>query len=146
LKSLGIFWRDEHINSLLLDWNRSNIAAGFARFAMLFVGTPITDNFLRTIKSKDFSAHFKVLYDVVYSKVDLASAEKMLQKFFPEDLLDMELEDVDLGKVILVAWDILRQLERPESSILEDKLQGWFMEFGGKGSWKKLKERYEELL
>jgi len=103
-----------------------------------FVGTPIADNFFRTIASKEHGDHFKLLYDLMYSKEDIKAAAKMLEKFFPDDLLSLELKDIDLGKVILLAWDVSQQ-----NNVA---LEGWLQEkFKQKGAWNKLKSRYEEL-
>ncbi|MCL1948236.1 MAG: hypothetical protein FWF59_00655 [Turicibacter sp.] len=87
-----------------------------------YVGTPISENPARTLESKVFAKHFALLYDLFYSKEDLKAAQLTLDKFFPKDLLAMEVSDTDLSKILAVALEIEKQVASTETPAYRERL------------------------
>ncbi|WP_157274488.1 hypothetical protein [Paenibacillus fonticola] len=70
-----------------------------------YIGTPHADPaFYRTIESEEYAKNFEMLYDLMYSKEDSNSAFNMLGKFFPADVNSINVGDLDLAKILLVAF------------------------------------------
>lgn len=93
----------------------------------LFIGTPNEElhespAFFRNLASEEHAHSFGILYDLMYSKEDVSSASAMLQKFFPSDLTSMEVEELDLAKLLLVAMDIQLHQHQAADPRLGDKL------------------------
>ncbi|MNJ39354.1 hypothetical protein D3C77_342240 [compost metagenome] len=70
-----------------------------------YIGTPNADPaFYSTIESEEYAKNFEMLYDLMYSKEDSNSAFNMLGKFFPADVNSINVGDLDLAKILLVAF------------------------------------------
>ena len=117
----------------------------------LFIGTPrskLADPvFYRTIESEEYAERFEILYDLVYSKEDLHSAFRMLEKLFPSDLASIRLRELDLAKLLLVALDLRIQRESVLDPELHGKLQE-LLEANGRreGDWGKIAKRWNDLV
>lgn len=109
-----------------------------------YVGTPIQENLFRTIKSEEYAKNFGLAYDLLYSKLDLNAANNMMKKFFPADLLTLELSEIDLAKVLMLMIDLKFQTEQLVDEKLHSHLQSLF-NLHNSSEWQKLKLRSKEL-
>lgn len=114
----------------------------------LYIGTPNTDLFYRTIESVEYAKNFETLYDLIYSKEDSNSAFNMLEKFFhAEDLSSINVGDLDLAKILLVALDIHLQRDKAMNQSINDKLQKLFSIYNTESpEWNKISKQYLEII
>jgi hypothetical protein len=117
-----------------------------------YIGTPNADlsdpAFYRTIESVEYAKNFEILYDLIYSKEDSNSAFNMLDKFFPaDDLNSINVGDVDLAKILLVALDIHLQRDKAVNPIINDKLKELFNIYNTEEpDWNKILQQYNEMI
>ncbi|QJC50292.1 hypothetical protein HGI30_00855 [Paenibacillus albicereus] len=118
----------------------------------LFIGTPNeelpeTSAFLRSLASEEHSDSFGILYDLLYSKEDVSSAAAMLNKFFPADLTSMEVEELDLAKLLLVAMDIQLHQHQAADSRLGEKLEELIAAHGtASEDWSRISRQRQSIL
>jgi len=118
----------------------------------LYVGTPNAKSsntvFYRTLDSEEYAPHFETLYDLTYSKEDYDSASKMLEKFFPADLLSIRVSDLDLVKILLTAIDLHIQRNGVALQQWIDKLQELVHTYDPHHSedWHKIAKHYHERM
>jgi len=114
----------------------------------LYIGSPNPDLFYRTIESVEYAKKFETLYDLIYSKEDSNSAFNMLEKFFPaEDLNSINVGDLDLAKIFLVALDIHLQRDKVVNQSINDKLQKLFNIYNTESpDWNKISKQYHEII
>jgi hypothetical protein len=117
-----------------------------------FVGTPNTklsfDNvFFRTIDSSEHANHFEVLYDLMYSKEDSHSASLMWTKFFPDDTSKLQVSDLDLAKILLVALDIGLHEQQAVNQEMDDKLTVLLQQYGQEElDWTRIAQKYNDIM
>jgi hypothetical protein len=117
-----------------------------------YIGTPNADLsdpvFFRTIESGDYAQNFEILYDLLYSKEDSNSAFNMLEKFFPaDDLSSVNVEDLDLAKILLVALDIHLQRDKIVNPSINDTIQKLLVVYGTENpDWNKISQHYNEII
>jgi hypothetical protein len=116
-----------------------------------FVGTPnvaLADPaFYRTIESTEYAKHFETLYDLMYSKEDSHSAFNMLEKFFPADVSSVNVEDLDLAKILLVALDIHIQRNKVVDTSIDDKLKELCTGRESENAdWIKIVQQYNDMM
>lgn len=103
--------------------------------------------FFRTIESKEHSGNFEILYDLLYSKEDSRSAFIMLQKLFPSDFDSIDVGDLDMAKLLLLAWDIHRQRNIEVDPAINGKLKQLLDAYDTQHpDWNKIKQKYDEML
>lgn len=118
----------------------------------IFIGTPSTKLssdivFLRTIESKAYARNFEILYDLIYSKEDSNIAFNMLNKYFPENITSMDIEELDLAKILLVALDIHLQQDKIVDERIDNKLNELFNTCDKENhNWKKVLQRYNDII
>jgi hypothetical protein len=117
----------------------------------LYVGTPNAKGsdpaFYRTIDNVDYARNFELLYDLMYSKEDVHSAFNMLEKFFPEDLVSINVTALDLAKILLVALDILLQRNKIANQTIIDRLNELFNDCEKQNpDWKKIMQKYHDIM
>lgn len=118
----------------------------------IFVGTPnsqLSDEatFFRTLESKEYAKNFEILYDLIYSKEDSDVAYNMLVKFFPVNLTTMDIGEVDLAKILIVALEIHLDRAKIVDEVIKDKLQELVDGSNHESSdWKKIIRKYYEIL
>jgi hypothetical protein len=112
-----------------------------------FIGTPIKENFYRTIENKEYAENFKILYDLTYSKEDCNIAFNMLTKFFPADLTSINVSELEMAKILLVALDINLQKNKIIDEKINRKLKDIFSICNKQNSdWAKILQRYNEII
>jgi hypothetical protein len=108
---------------------------------------PADKNFFRTIKSGEYAEKFETLYDLIYSKEDSKVAFSMLAKHFPADISSINLEEIDLAKVLLVALDINIQHNNVIDEGINKKLNKLFNIYKIENdNWKKILQKYNEII
>lgn len=112
-----------------------------------FIGTPIKENFYRTIYNKEYAENFKILYDLTYSKEDCNIAFNMLMKFFPTDITTIKADELDIAKILLVALDINLQ----QNKIIDERISGRLKEMlhtcdKQNSYWEKILQKYNEII
>ncbi|WP_139230804.1 hypothetical protein [Paenibacillus catalpae] len=118
----------------------------------LFVGSPHSKSdtqtvFLRTIENTEHAKNFEILYDLLYSKEDSHSASLMRAKFFPKDLSQLQVSDLDLAKILLVALDMELQQHQALDEELNNKLSDLFEQYGKEDAdWTQISQKYEDIL
>ncbi|MCM3630806.1 hypothetical protein M3194_26070 [Paenibacillus glycanilyticus] len=118
----------------------------------LFVGTAhskLADQavFLRTIENAEYANHFEVLYDLMYSKEDSHSASLMRVKFFPGDLGELQVSDLDLAKILLVALDIELQQKQILNDELMNKLSALLDQYGQEhADWSRIAQKADDIV
>jgi hypothetical protein len=117
-----------------------------------YIGTPNADlsepAFYRSIESVEYAKNFEILYDLIYSKEDSLSAFKMLEKFFPaEDKNLINIGDLDLAKIWLVALEIHLQRDNVVNQSINDKLKKLFNIYNTENSdWNKILQQYNNII
>lgn len=118
----------------------------------IIVGTPnnkLTDEFpfLRTLESTEHAKNFTILYDLLYSKEDADVAHNMLVKFFPEELTSMDIGELDIAKILLVALEIYLEKNNTLNEDINDKLKELMNSCNRQNkNWKKIIEKYDEIV
>jgi len=104
-------------------------------------------SFYRTIESEEYAKNFEMFYDLLYSKEDSNSAFNMLEKFFPEDELNaINMGNLDLAKILLVAIDIHLQRDKVMHPTINDKLLRIFEIYNTENpDWNKIFQQYNEI-
>ncbi|MDQ0113820.1 hypothetical protein [Paenibacillus harenae] len=117
----------------------------------LFIGTPNAEvnepPFFRTIESAEYAEKFAILYDLLYSKEDSATANNMRVKFFPEDLSSMDVGGLDMAKISLAALDLHLQ----HNHIVDPRIDGKLKELldgsdRENSNWRRIWDKYDEIL
>lgn len=113
-----------------------------------YIGSPNPDLFYRTIESVGYAKNFETLYDLIYSREDSNSAFNMLEKFFhTEDLSSINVGDLDLAKILLVALDIHLKRDKALNQSINDKLQKLLSIYNTESpEWNKISKQYLEII
>lgn len=83
----------------------------------------------------------------MYSKEDVHSAFNMMVKFFPEDLISINVEHLDSAKILLVALDILLQRNKIVNQEINDRLNELFNGCDMQNpDWKKILQKYNDII
>jgi hypothetical protein len=118
----------------------------------LYIGTPNTElsedpTFFRTIESKEHAKNFETLYDLIYSKEDSNAAQNMLLKFFPPNFNSMNIGELDLAKILLVALEINLERNKKVDENINDKLKELINSCNSQSSlWEKIIQKYNEII
>lgn len=112
-----------------------------------FIGTPIKVNFYRTLENNEYAENFKILYDLTYSKEDSNIAFNMLTKFFPADITTINVSELDLAKILLVAFDINLQRNKIIDEEISKKLNEVLDTCDKDNSdWEKILQRFNDIM
>lgn len=103
-------------------------------------------NFFRTIDSEEYAHNYKTLYDLLYSKESPQIAANMKEKFFPINIEDMQLSEIDTAKVLLIVIDIELQLKKNLNNNLVEKLNNLIEKNNPTCEWKKIKDKLEYII
>ncbi|GLX67794.1 hypothetical protein [Paenibacillus glycanilyticus] len=118
----------------------------------LFIGTPHSKQadqpiFLRTIENEEHATNFEILYDLLYSKEDSHTASLMWAKFFPADVEELRVSDLDLAKILLVALDMELQEKQVVNEAMNSKLAALLEQYGsGHEDWSRIAGKLEDIL
>ncbi|OGO79356.1 MAG: hypothetical protein A2Y23_01060 [Clostridiales bacterium GWB2_37_7] len=91
--------------------------------------------------------NFEILYDLIYSKEDSNAAFNMLTKFFRANIDSMNIEELDLAKILLVALNIHLLRNKMLDERINDKLKELFDACGMENSdWEKVLQKYNDIV